>query len=332
MDTLDIIGLGALNMDLLYSVKRVVLDGETIVDNFSSYPGGSAANTIYGLARLGLKTGFVGAAGDDLYGQRLDDDFRNIGVDTGRIKFRVNAHTGQALCLTDKRIRSLYILPGANALLEWRDIDVAYFDQSRLVHFSSFVDEAQLAVQRRLAGRLAPSVQLSFSPGSLYTTKGAESLAPILRRTSKLFLNESELRQLTGGGLRHGAQACLNHGCRTVVVTSGQGIPPDEVGHLLQSPLTEDIRLAAYIADGRDEIVVKARRIPERDIQDTTGAGDAFAAGFLFGFLREKGLEECGLLGDTVAQLCIRKVGARAGLPALHELSDKYCEWHGRVV
>ncbi len=65
---------------------------------------------------------------------------------------------------------------------------------------------------------------------------------------------------------------------------------------------------------------------------DTTGAGDAFAAGVLYGLLNEKGLRECGLLGTIMAQFCIREIGARAGLPSLGELAQRYQERVGRPM
>ena len=65
MNSIQIIGVGALNTDLIYKVERILEDGETAVDWAKSFPGGSSANTIYGLAKLGISTGFCGAVGDD---------------------------------------------------------------------------------------------------------------------------------------------------------------------------------------------------------------------------------------------------------------------------
>ena len=69
MSNIAVIGFGALNMDYLYGVKQTVLDGEVPIDHIKAAPGGSAANTIYGLAKLGVRTGFVGAIGDDEQGE-----------------------------------------------------------------------------------------------------------------------------------------------------------------------------------------------------------------------------------------------------------------------
>lgn len=327
----EVVGLGAMNMDLLYIVEQVLLDGEAFIDKYSSNPGGSAANTIYGLARLGVNASFVGAVGTDSDGQNLIDDLQRAGVDTKNIVRKEGASTGKALCLSDKSgVRSLYILPGANARLSWQDVDLGYLNQARLLHFSSFTNEAQLDIQRRVAHQLPVSVQLSFSPGALYASRGIEALAPILERTSILFLNQVELRQLTGDDLHEGAVTCLRQGCHIVVVTLGSGVAPEEIQSLLPSPPPEKMMLAAYIADGRQELIIETKRIPAWEIEDTTGAGDAFTAGFIFGFLRGKDLVECGLLGDTVAKLSIRKIGARSGLPTLPELAAKYQEWYGR--
>ena len=65
---------------------------------------------------------------------------------------------------------------------------------------------------------------------------------------------------------------------------------------------------------------------------DTTGAGDAFATGFLYGLPNGKGLEECGRLGDIVAQFSIAKIGARQGLPTLDELVQRYHQLYNKQL
>ncbi|MBA7695250.1 Ribokinase [subsurface metagenome] len=69
MTGIEIVGLGAMNIDRLYRVDEIVADGEQLVTDSEAVPGGSAANTIYGLAKLGVKTGFVGAVGRDEDGE-----------------------------------------------------------------------------------------------------------------------------------------------------------------------------------------------------------------------------------------------------------------------
>jgi len=319
MSNIEIVGLGALNIDHIYQVERILEDGETVVIEAKSSPGGSAANTIYGLAKLGVKTGFCGVVGDDDDGKILLRDFQKIGVDTSQIRIKSKAKTGSVLCLSDKLgRRSLYVLPGANNRLTIDDLDLAYINQAKMLHLSSFADERQFPVILRLVDKLGSSVKLSFAPGALYAVKGLKTLAPILKRTHLLFINQSEIRQLTGEDVIGGAESCLKQGCQNVVVTLGRG---------------SKIRKASavgYIRDSENEYVIKPRDIGAG--MDTTGAGDAFAAGFIYGLLKGKGLEECGRLGDIAAQFCISKIGAREGLPTLKELAQRYRELYSQPL
>ena len=311
MNTMEIIGLGALNIDHIYKVERILDDGEAVVLEAGSFPGGSAANTIYGLAKLGVKTGFSGIVGDDDDGRILLKDFQKVGVNTSKIRVKRSAKTGSVLCLSDKLgRRSLYVLPGANNQLTIDDLDLAYINQAKMLHLSSFADDRQFEVLLQLINKLDLTVKLSFAPGALYAVKGLKALAPILNRTYILFINQSEIGQLTGKDAIAGAESCLKQGCQKVVVTLGTS------GRLKKTVAV------AYIRDSENEYVIKPRDIGAS--VDTTGAGDAFAAGFLYGLLKGKSLEECGRLGNIVAQFCIAKMGAREGLPTQNQLAQRY--------
>ena len=74
-----------------------------------------------------------------------------------------------------------------------------------------------------------------------------------------------------------------------------------------------------YVTDGKEEYFIEAFRVK---VEDTTGAGDAFDAGFLYGLLKGKDLYDCGRLGNFVASRCIASMGARTGLPRLSELKE----------
>ena len=316
----EVIGLGALNMDNIYRVERILEDGETVVKESASFPGGSAANTIYGLAKLGVSTGFIGVVGDDAEGKSLLRDFQNVEVDTARIKIKPKLKTGSALCLSDELDRrSIYVLPGANNLLTMNDLDFNYINQAKLLHVSSFVDDTQFKVLLELMDKLGSSTQLSFSPGVLYSSKGLEALKPILARTGVLFINRSEMRQLTDDEVTSGAELCRAQGCNVVVVTMGKGV------------LYQSVEAVCYIMSEENEYLVEAAQPDARSL-DTTGAGDAFAAGFLYGLLNEKNLEECGRLGDIVAQFSITQLGARQGLPTLDELAQRYQQLYSQQL
>jgi len=163
-----------------------------------------------------------------------------------------------------------------------------------------------------------------------------------------MFINQNEIQELTGTDYRAAARYFIRQGCQIVIVTLGKGrtphgtvkeqltlefekhpktLLPNEALSRANKDKQEVFRLASYVADANSEYVIESER---GNTIDTTGAGDAFAAGFLFGFLRGKNLEECGYLGDLVASLSLTKIGARAGLPPLRQLEAKYAKLRGK--
>jgi len=319
VNNIQVVGLGALNIDHIYKVERILDDGEAVVNQAKSFPGGSAANTIYGLAKLGVSTGFCGVVGDDDEGKVLLQDFQTVGVDIGRIRVNQGAKTGSVLCLSDRQDkRSLYVLPGANNSLTIDDLDLSYINQARVLHLSSFADDRQFKVLLELIARLDSAVKLSFAPGALYAIKGFQALAPILGRTYLLFINYNEIRQLTEEDIISGAESCLRQGCQKVVVTLGKG------GRLRKTTAV------GYIRDAENEYIIEPASRGTGAEVDTTGAGDAFAAGFLYGLVKGKGLRECGLLGDIAACLSIAELGTRQGFPTLSELAQRYRELYAK--
>ena len=325
MSNIEIVGLGALNIDHMYRVERILGDGEAVVDEAESFPGGSAANTIYGLAKLGVNTGYTGVVGGDAEGKVLLRDFQKVGVDTGQIRVKPEARTGSVLCLSDRLSRrSLYVAPGANSLLTIDDLDLSYINQAKWLHLSSFADDRQFKVLFELMDKLASSVKLSFAPGVLHAIKELAILSPILKRTHLLFVNQREMWHLTGKDVISGAESCLEQGCRIVVVTLGKGIAL-ELGR-------RTVTAVCYIRDAENEYTIEPGSQNIISEVDATGAGDAFAAGFLYGLLKRKGLNQCGCLGDIVARFSITKLGARKGLPALTELAQRYHEFYNKAL
>ncbi|MCX8103169.1 MAG: carbohydrate kinase family protein [Candidatus Bipolaricaulota bacterium] len=291
MRAFDIVGFGALNLDELYRVERILDDDEGEVVFAGAYPGGSAANTVYALAQLGLRAGFLGVVGDDDAGRIILESFRNVGVDTSGIVIKPKAKTGRALGFIDSRgRRTLYIEPGANSLLRKAEIDFSYVARAQFVHLSSFVGEEQWAIQCELVRALSPKTLVSFAPGALLARRGVRALSPVLQRTHVLFLNRRELEMLVHtGDPGIGTRTLLKSGPCIVAVTLGAE--------------------GSYITDGKRAYRVEAPRV--RKIVDTTGAGDAFAAGFLYGLFEERELRECAELGAQLAKLAVGQMGGR---------------------
>ncbi len=291
---MDAIGFGALNVDKIYLVNRIPkAEEETFVRDVRIFPGGSAANTIVGISRLGMKTGYIGKVGRDADGDFIVEDLRREGVDTYQV-IRGEGRSGNALVFVDDAgNRAIVVDPGVNDTIAFDEIDLDYVSKFRLLHLTSFVCKLgrdSFESQKRLVKEFEGIV--SFDPGSIYAERGLKEIESIVRRTTVFMPNEGEIKALTGLDYREGAELVLGMGVEVVVVKLGER--------------------GCYVTDGRREIELPALKV---NVVDTTGAGDAFNAGFLYGYLKGKDLEECGRLGNYVASMCVQRVGAREGLP-----------------
>jgi ribokinase len=300
MKRFDVIGFGALNVDKLYKVNKIAgPEEEGFIKGFEEACGGSAANTIVGLARLGCKVGFIGKVANDREGKMLMEDFRREGVNTKGIIRAETGRSGTVMGFVDEKgERALYVDPGVNDTISFEEIDVGYACQAKFIHLTSFVGEKSFEAQKRLVENLPKNVKVSLDPGELYARKGIKALNPILKRTFVFMPNSRELALLTGmEDYVKGAEKMLELGVKVVAVKlGGRG---------------------CYVTDGRENHHVEAFKV---QIVDTTGAGDAFCAGFIYGLLNGKSLKECAKLGNFVASRCIMKMGARTGLPRLEDL------------
>ena len=298
----DVICFGALNMDKLYRVNRIAREEEeSFIIDFKETPGGSAANTAVGLARLGLKTGFIGKVAEDREGKLLLKDFENEKVDMNRIIISKEGRSGVVTGYVDmKGERALYVDPGVNDSLEFGEVDFEYAGSAEILHFTSFVGEKPFEAQKELLA-VHSDVKISLDPGELYARKGLASLRPIIKRCSVMFLNENEVRLLTGEEYEEGSKVLIKRGVSVVAVKLG--------------------KRGCYVTNGEESHLIGAYKVK---VMDTTGAGDAFCAGFLYGLIKDKNLYECGKLGNFVASRCIEKAGAREGLPRLSTLERSF--------
>lgn len=293
---MDVIGIGALNYDRLYAVKNIAGGGEEErAYSMTEAPGGSAANTIAGLTRLGARTGFIGTVGKDREGEFILKDMKKEKVDISGIK-KTNGATGTIIGFVDsKGERALYAYPGVNDELQINKKQAAYARSARYTHLSSFVGAGPLKAQKQLVKELK-GPQISFAPGMLYAKK-FRSIKPIIKRSAVLFLNREETKLMTGSSYQKGAAELLGMGAQTVAVTLGNK--------------------GCYVADDVSSYTVKA--YPAKAV-DTTGAGDAFAAGFLHGLLKGRDIKLCAKIGNWTASKCVGKPGARDGLPHAREM------------
>ena len=247
--------------------------------------GGSAANTIFSLAKMGFPGGMVGKVGQDEDGDFILKEMAPV----ARLHLRRDHRTGQALIiLGPDRDRIILLLPNANRELIWDDLDPDFVRTFRIVHMTSILGEG-LALQERLAREVGGQVQISFDPGEVYVQQGLKVLVPLLARCDLLFITQGELELLTGRDWRGGVKEILDLGTRIIAVKKrGSG---------------------AFIRTASEFWELPA---PIIQAKDTTGAGDVFAAGFLGGYLRGLPLPTCGSLGLAMAHQSMRGIGREA--------------------
>jgi ribokinase len=302
-ENLEVIGFGALNYDTLCVVNKIGEAGEEIaIQEIRESSGGSAANTITGLARLGIKTGFIGILGNDREGDMIYKTFGDEKVDTSGIRF-TQGRTGMVFGLVDANgERTLYPYPGVNDKVQLDDINIGYAKKAKILHMTSFVKKEQTNVHKLLIKELSEKTKISFSPGMLYAERGLKELLPIIEKSYIIFLNRNEIKILTGHDYEEGSKILIDGGTKIVIVTSESK--------------------GCYITTKNESFSVSAHSIEK--VVDSTGAGDAFAAGFLYGLVKKKkDLQFCGEIGNTVASQCIKQYGAISGLPYYKEIFDQ---------
>lgn len=302
MTKFDVIGFGALNVDTLMKVSRIAgVEEESFVEDYTEACGGSAANTIVGLARLGCKVGFIGKIADDHEGKLQLASFTQEGVDIDGIIHSPKGKSGVCLGFVDKKgARALYINPGVNDLVEPRELQWSYVSQTQFLHLTSFVGEKSFRTQKKLLSSLPENVKISFDPGSLYAQKGLSAIEPFIQNSFVMMPNVLELELITGeSNIPKGASMLIDMGVQIVAVKLGAK--------------------GCYVTNGEEKSMIEPFKV---SAIDTTGAGDAFNAGFLYGLIQNKSLFECGRIGNFVASRSVMKMGARAGLPYAKDLDQ----------
>lgn len=257
--------------------------------------GGSAANTVCGVASFGGRGAYIGKVSDDDLGQVFGHDLHAVGV-----QFAPGAHmdgipTGRCIIVvTPDAQRTMNTYLGVSSYLCPDDVDVEVVAAGRVLYMEGYLfdrDDAKDAFRHaaRVAHAAGRQVSLTLSDSFCVDRHRADFRALVEDEVDILFGNELELCSLYELDTFEAAVAAVRRDSSLAVVTRGP-------------------RGAAIVT--RDEIV----DVPAEDVEsvlDTTGAGDLFAAGFLYGFTNGYSLAEAGRLGSIAAAEVISHVGPR---------------------
>jgi len=325
MASYDVVAVGNAIIDILKSVpdaflaeENIAKGGMTLIDEARAdhltarmteavvAAGGSAANTMTGVASFGGKAGYIGKVAGDALGARFTTEFRAAGVAFGTPPRPLPPGTARCLiAVTPDGQRSMSTYLGASTLLAVDDLDADLIRAGETLFLEGYLfdrDEAKAAFVRaaeisRAAGR---KVALTLSD-TFCVDRHRDSFRHLVSgHVDILFCNEAEILSLYESDDLGAAVEGARQACPLVAVTRSA------VGSLILTP----------------EETIEVRAQPVTRVVDTTGAGDQYAAGFLFGYARQRPLAECGALASLAAAEVISHMGPRPET-SLRELARK---------
>jgi ribokinase len=297
MPPLRCLVIGSLNMDLIVQVRRLPGPGETVVgEDLLHAAGGKGANQAVAAARLGAEVSMVGRVGHDAFGRELSRSLRDADVSTRWVQ-GAERPTGAALIFVDERgENSIALAPGANFELLPEDVPRRAIEASEVLVAQLEVPLASIEEAFRLARLASVRTVLNSAPASRVP-------GSLLDLADVLICNEVELAQLAGHSIAPGeemaaAREVQRSARQIVVVTLGS-------------------RGALAITDSE----VAVARAFAVEVVDTTGAGDAFVAGFVVGRWFEAGVQEALRWGCAAGGLATTRRGAQPSMPTLEDVS-----------
>ena len=276
------------SMQLVDRLKSESVKAGTNNYNKTYSSGGSAANTIHGLAMLGVDTGFIGAIGKDETGDFFEKDMKSAGVNT--LLLRRNSVTGTAVALiTPDSERTFATHLGAAVELDANDLKPSLFDGYDILYLEGYLINNLLLVETacKIAKENKMTIALDLSSYNVVEAYLNEFKRIVAEFVDILFANELEAKAFTGL------------------------VPERALNHLSEYSEIVILKIGAdgsWLKKGEERIKVSSLPVA---LNDTTGAGDLYASGFLYGFASGLDLEKCGLIGSLMAGKVIEILGAR---------------------
>jgi sugar/nucleoside kinase (ribokinase family) len=323
----DVIGIGSAIVDILARTDNEFLDANGMVKGTMALisaeqskaiyakmgrsvevSGGSVANTMAGLGSLGGTSAFIGKVGDDKLGEIFRHEIEASGVDFhGGAAKTTKLPTATCLILvTPDGQRTMNTFLGACTELGPDDIDEARIANARVTYIEGYqwdTPQAKTAIRKacRAAKRAKRQVALSLSDPFVVERHRDDLLTLIKEDVDVLFGNEEEIFRLyEASELQTAVERFRGSNTLAIMTRSAKG---------------------AVVFDGDTTLAVDA--MPVAKVVDTTGAGDLFAAGFLYGYTHGRDLEGCARIGVMAAAEVISHMGARPETP-LRELLVKH--------
>ena len=301
MEKIDIIGLGEVVVDWVSRIPYFPKPDEKIDALSENYfSGGVTANYLVAVSRLGVKTGFIGAVGDDYYGEFLIEGFEKENVDTSFTLKKSGFKTPVNFIFICNGEKTIIQSPHMQfTKLSISDLPESYITESKLLHTTMIHPKiTELAIEIAKEHNVGISIDLE----SQIAQRGWKNLKNILLNADVLIPNKEGAKKITNCETpEESANELIGRGIPIVIITLGAD------GALITTQKTQKI-------------------IPTFDIKevvDTTGAGDTFNGAFSVAYwIRKWDLEKSIKFANAAASLKIQKLGARTGMPFEKDLRN----------
>ena len=257
--------------------------------------GGSAANTMAGFASFGGKGAFIGKVADDELGKVFQNDIKSLGVNFETQALILGASTGRCMILvTPDADRTMNTFLGASVELSPIDIDQDLIASAQITYLEGYLFDREQAKEAFIsaaehAHEAGHKIALTLSDPFCVDRHRHDFLQLVENHVDILFANENEIKSLFMQENFDDAVSAISKHVEIAAVTRSEK--------------------GAIIISGDEQIKIDAVAVD--NVIDTTGAGDQFAAGFLYGLTEGKSLEECGKLGAIAAAEVISHIGPR---------------------
>jgi sugar/nucleoside kinase (ribokinase family) len=284
-----------------------VFGQEILVDETTLTVGGSSVIFACGAARLGLRVGYVGVVGEDEFGRFMLREMSARGVDVGPAIVDPAVNTGITVSLSTPIDRAMLTYCGSIAALTTDRVDRALLGRARHLHVGSYFLQTGLqdGLPELLAQARAQGLTISMDTGWDPAERWNGGLRDALAQVNVFLPNELEARAITGQGSEETALAALAEYLPVVAVKLG----------------------AEGAIARRGEETIRAAPLPV-EVVDTTGAGDSFDAGFVYGYLADWSLGRTLRLGCACGSLATRRPGGTNGQPTLAEALEAIDDLH----
>ncbi len=311
----DVVGIGNAIVDVLVKVEDSFLemnslvkgsmtlinenDAERLYQSIGSTTetsGGSAANTLAALSQLGSKSGFIGRVKDDKLGEIFMKDIRSAGAYFETQPITTGPSTARCIVfITPDAQRTMCTYLGASVLIAPESIDLSIASKTKVLYLEGYLwDDIEAKNTFIAAAKLCKDsggeVALSLSD-SFCVNRHRESFKDLVEHhIDILFANESELLSLYESEKINIALEKVSNSCKIIALTMGEN--------------------GSIIKSGEEAWTINPYTFGS--IIDTTGAGDLYAGGFLYGYTNNRALKECGEIGSICAGQIVTRIGSRS--------------------